>query len=157
MLQRELKQWRPWTENCFRWRALSKGNGSKQTKSSLHFSICACHPGRVPMLGPDTSFLTVLNGIPCQKREGYRKNRAESPSITVRGKKIFKTSSPQHRYIWMMGRTHHSNCRCCEKTVDTIDAVQLLHSDHLPSALPFLQKQSKSKNKAARNRLLEIY
>ena len=48
----------------------------------------------------------------------------------------------------MMGRTHHSNCRSCEKTVDTIDAVQLLHSDHLPSALPFLQKQSKSKEKA---------
>ena len=48
----------------------------------------------------------------------------------------------------MMGRTHHSNCRSCEKTVDTIDAVQLLHSDHFPSALPFLQKQSKSKSKA---------
>ena len=24
--QRELKQWRPWTGNCFKWRALSKGN-----------------------------------------------------------------------------------------------------------------------------------
>ena len=48
----------------------------------------------------------------------------------------------------MMGRTQHSNFRSCEKTVDTIDAVQLLHSDHLPSALPFLQKQSKSKSKA---------
>ena len=71
--------------------------------------------------------------------------------------KHFKTSSAQHRYIWMMGRTHHSNCRSCEKTVDTIDAVQLLHSDHLPSALPFLQKQSKSKSKAATNRLLEIF
>ena len=46
----------------------------------------------------------------------------------------------------MMGRTQHSNFQSCEKTVDTIDAVQLLHSDHLLSALPFLQKQSKSKS-----------
>ena len=53
-----------------------------------------------------------------------------------------------------MGRTHHSNCRSCEKTVDTVDALQPLHSDHLPSAIPLFakakqrQKQSKSKSKA---------
>ena len=45
----------------------------------------------------------------------------------------------------MMGRTHHSNCRSCEKTVDNIDGVQLLHSDHPPSALPFLRSKVRSK------------
>ena len=35
-------------------------------------------------------------------------------------KKYFKTSSAQDRYIWMMGRTHHSNCQSCEKTVDIL-------------------------------------
>ena len=46
-----------------------------------------------------------------------------------------------------MGRTHHSNCRSCEKAVDTIDGVQLLHSDPLPSALPFFQSKARAKAK----------
>ena len=62
--------------------------------------------------------------------------------------KHFKTSSAQHRYIWMMGRTHHSNCRSCEKTVDIVKALQPLHSDHLPSAIPLFAKAKQSISQA---------